>query len=112
LTKHLRAYGGTGEYENYKVGRSLRGISFSGKGLVNKPANPRSIILQPEEDPFDDTFTNSINVQEFNMADDQKVESSEIEVEAAVASVNDALETIQADHEAAASTSISELSTF
>jgi hypothetical protein len=45
LTKHLRAYGGTGEYEGYKVGRSLRDISFSGKGLVSKPANPRSIIF-------------------------------------------------------------------
>jgi uncharacterized coiled-coil protein SlyX len=101
LTKHLRVYGGKGEYEGYKVGRLLRNIAFSGKGLVNQPANPRSVILQPEEDPFDETFTNSINVQEFNMADDQKVESSEIEVEAAVASVNDELETIKADHEAA-----------
>lgn len=45
LTKHLRAYGGTGEYEGYKIGRSLRDISFSGKGLVSRPANPRSIIL-------------------------------------------------------------------
>lgn len=45
LTKHLRAYGGTGEYEGYQVGRLLRDISFSGKGLVSKPANPRSIIL-------------------------------------------------------------------
>ena len=45
LTKHLRAYGGTGEYEGYKVGRALRDISFSGKGLVSNPANPRSIIL-------------------------------------------------------------------
>jgi hypothetical protein len=45
LTKHLRAYGGTGEYEGYKVGRLLRDISFSGKGLVSRPANPRSIIL-------------------------------------------------------------------
>jgi len=45
LTKHLRAYGGTGEYEGYKLGRSLRQISFSGKGLVSKPANPRSVIL-------------------------------------------------------------------
>ena len=100
LTKHLRVYGGKGEYEGYKVGRVLRNIAFSGKGLVNQPANPRSIILQPEEDPFDQTFTNSINVREFNMTDDQKVESSDIEVEAAVASVNDELETIRADHEA------------
>tara|TARA_B100001123_G_C15339220_1_gene1034079 strand:+ start:4062 stop:5573 length:1512 start_codon:yes stop_codon:yes gene_type:complete len=45
LTKHLRAYGGSGEYEGYHVGRALRNISFSGKGLVSKPANPRSIIL-------------------------------------------------------------------
>lgn len=45
LTKHLKAYGGTGEYEGYKIGRSLKDISFSGKGLVSKPANPRSIIF-------------------------------------------------------------------
>ncbi len=45
LTKHLRAYGGTGEYEGYKIGRSLREIAFSGKGLVANPANPRSVIL-------------------------------------------------------------------
>ena len=45
LTKHLRAYGGEGEYEGYQVGRALRNISFSGKGLVSNPANPRSVIL-------------------------------------------------------------------
>lgn len=45
LTKHLRAYGGTGEHENFKIGRVLRGITFSGKGFVNKPANPDSIIF-------------------------------------------------------------------
>jgi len=45
LTKYLRAYGGTGEHENYKLGRVLRNITFSGKGFVNKPANPDSIIF-------------------------------------------------------------------
>ena len=45
LTKHLRIYGGTGEYEGHKLGRVLRNIAFSGKGLVSKPANPRSIIF-------------------------------------------------------------------
>ena len=45
LTKHLRAYGGTGEYDNNKIGRVLRNITFSGKGYVDKPANPDSIIL-------------------------------------------------------------------
>jgi hypothetical protein len=45
LTKHLRAYGGRGEYDNHKIGRVLRNITFSGKGYVDKPANPDSIIF-------------------------------------------------------------------
>ena len=45
LTKYLRAYGGLGEHENYKIGRVLRNITFSGKGFVDKPANPDSIIF-------------------------------------------------------------------
>ncbi len=45
LTKYLRAYGGTGQYEDYRIGRVLRSIVFSGKGLVRKPANPESVIL-------------------------------------------------------------------
>lgn len=52
LTQHLRSYGGAGEHEGYKVGRVLRDITFSGKGYVDKPANPDSIILnqkKPEE---------------------------------------------------------------
>ena len=57
LTKHLRAYGGNGEYEGHKLGRALTNISFSGKGLVSKPANPRSIIL------------NSKSVGTFNVSD-------------------------------------------
>ena len=48
LTKHLRAYGGEGEYNNYRVGRMLRNLSFSGKGLVSNPANPESLILSNE----------------------------------------------------------------
>ena len=45
LTKYLRAYGGLGEHEDYKIGRVLRNITFSGKGFVNKPANPESVIF-------------------------------------------------------------------
>lgn len=45
LTKFLRAYGGAGQHENYKIGRVLRNITFSGKGFVDKPANPDSIIF-------------------------------------------------------------------
>jgi len=46
LTKHLRAYGGDGTYEGAQIGRVLRKIVFSGKGLVKKPANPDSVILE------------------------------------------------------------------
>lgn len=45
LTKYLRAYGGLGEHENYKLGRVLRNITFTGKGYVDKPANADSIIF-------------------------------------------------------------------
>lgn len=48
LTKHLRAYGGKGEYENHKIGRVLRNITFSGKGYVDRPANPDSVIFTKE----------------------------------------------------------------
>ncbi|VTR96141.1 unnamed protein product [Gemmata massiliana] len=49
LSKHLRAYGGSGQYSEYRVGRVLRNIVFSGKGLVRNPANPESVILTAQE---------------------------------------------------------------
>jgi hypothetical protein len=64
LTKHLRAYGGTGEHQDYKIGRVLRNITFSGKGFVDKPANPDSVIFTKENifnllDKKNDNLTNS-----------------------------------------------------
>ena len=47
LSKHLPQYGGTGTYAGHSVGRLLRNIIFSGKGLVRQPANPDSIIIDP-----------------------------------------------------------------
>ena len=67
LTKHLRAYGGSGEYEGYKLGRALSNIAFSGKGLVSKPANPRSVILKSVAFNLDDN--SNFNIGEFNMSD-------------------------------------------
>ncbi len=61
LTKHLRAYGGTGEYNGYKLGRLLKALYFNGKGLVNKPANPRSVIFSKDLDPFNSKANISIN---------------------------------------------------
>ena len=54
LTKYLRAYGGSGEKDSFKIGRVLRNITFSGKGYVDKPANVNSIILKNKLDSFDD----------------------------------------------------------
>lgn len=45
LTKHLRSYGGIGEHDGYKIGRVLRNVTFSGKGFVDRPANPDSVIF-------------------------------------------------------------------
>ena len=71
LTKHLRAYGGTGEYEGYKIGRALRNIAFSGKGLVSKPANPRSVILASERSiaTFNVDNNSELSIGEFQMSD-------------------------------------------
>lgn len=48
LTKHLRAYGGDGTYNGLKIGRMLKDLTFCGKGLVDRPANPRSVILRKD----------------------------------------------------------------
>lgn len=42
LTKYLKAYGGDGLYDNYRIGRVLRDIRFVGMGNVNVPANIKS----------------------------------------------------------------------
>jgi hypothetical protein len=44
LTKHLRCYGGDGIYQDYKIGRAIKKQTFSGVGLVDEPANERSIV--------------------------------------------------------------------
>jgi len=52
LTKHLRAYGGKGEFNGYRVGRYIRDMIFSGKGYVDKPANPESVIFTDDKPDF------------------------------------------------------------
>jgi len=96
LTKHLRAYGGTGEYEGYKVGRALRDISFSGKGLVSNPANPRSIILNSKSIAFsvsDISTIEEINMSKSQVQDEQLVEESVVAEEL----TEEVVETVEAD---------------
>jgi len=100
LTKHLRAYGGTGEYDNYRVGRLLRNLSFSGKGLVSKPANPNSVILDRtgsyggENISFtkDKTLTIS-SIKEIKMSDSYEKQIDDLRAELAEAkAANEALQ--------------------
>lgn len=44
LDTHLRANGGSGKYENVRIGRALKNITFGGYGFVDVPANKRSVI--------------------------------------------------------------------
>lgn len=44
LTKYLRQYKGSGKIYNYSLARVLKNITFSAVGIVDKPANPDSII--------------------------------------------------------------------
>ena len=89
LTKHLRAYGGTGEYEQYKVGRMLRNITFSGKGLVRRPANPESVFVFNETkafaseetlSSFENTYSSINDKEKDSMSDNNRVEELQREV--------------------------------
>lgn len=46
LTKYLKWFGGPGTYNEFRIGRLLRDFTFSGKGIVRNPANPRSVIFK------------------------------------------------------------------
>jgi hypothetical protein len=93
LTKYLRAYGGLGENDNYKIGRVLRQITFSGKGYVDKPANPDSIIfnsLSNEQEKNSDFVKAGVfsdcpnNMENNNMNLEQEIAELKAKVEAAV----------------------------
>jgi len=93
LTKYLRAYGGTGVYGNQKIGRVLRNIIFSGKGLVRKPANPESVILQTEAKTIDlgyESLETPEVKENISMSEQivEKVEATEMEKKVEVAVEN------------------------
>lgn len=81
LTKYLRAYGGEGKHGEYKIGRVLRDITFSGKGFVDKPANIESIIFQKEifsEQEKNDEISNSgVFISQLESNSENKTMSSE-----------------------------------
>jgi len=101
LTKHLRAYGGTGEYEGRKIGRYLKDISFSGKGLVSKPANPRSVILDASRASSDNNITFKFNNSEGDtMTENTVLEQQVTDLRAELASIKEENATLRASVEA------------
>lgn len=105
LTRYLRAYGGAGEHEDYKIGRVLRNITFSGKGFVDKPANPDSIIFSRDTiakllEKKNDTFSKSgvIKNNPSTQAEMENIIMSE-STEKEVAEINVDTETVSASCE-------------
>ncbi len=68
LTKHLRIYGGSGSYNGNKIGRFLKNMVFSGKGYVDNPANPESIIFDSETE-FNFSSASVKDINWFNVED-------------------------------------------
>ena len=102
LTKYLRAYGGQGEHEDYKIGRVLRNITFSGKGFVNKPANPESIIFN--KSMIGDFYSKkNDNLSKSGVIENKPTINADTEnmimsdnIEKQVAEINDKLDTVSA----------------
>lgn len=93
LTKYLKSYGGAGEYQGYKIGRQLKNIFFSGKGLVDNPGNKRSLITRVG---FNGAKASLDTFKEVKMSVEQK------DYDKAVADLGAAklqLETAKAQHE-------------
>lgn len=117
LTKYLRAYGGKGEKDNYKIGRVLRNITFSGKGYVDKPANEDSIILKNKLDNFDDLKKEETKniVLENKGVSKYNVETHTVEAcimseqEKLETSVEDKIETVTEEQAVACETSVAEV---
>lgn len=77
LSKYLRAYGGLGEHDNYKIGRVLRNITFSGKGYVDRPANPDSIIFSRDSFKFTDNLPKNEDISKSGVIIPQSNTNSE-----------------------------------
>lgn len=91
LTKHLAAYGGTGQYQGQKLGRVLKDFVFSGIGIVKNPANKRSVIYNANAYK---TFSSqgSLEIRDTKMDEEIKQLKSELAVaKAAVENQNKAV---------------------
>lgn len=77
LTKHLRAYGGKGQYENWKVYRALEDFRFVGKGFTKNPANPKSYVLDQNNKPISKVkvYTSLAEFTEASVVEEQNLKN-------------------------------------
>lgn len=95
LTKHLRAYGGTGKHDGYTIGRVLRNITFSGKGFVDKPANTDSIIFS--KNTIEQFLDKKIDFGKSGVIDNKQFSKSETNImnlEDTIVQVNNKLDSV------------------
>lgn len=98
LTKHLRAYGGTGMYEGHKVGRVLKSFVFVGKGFVDAPANPASVIFLQGLPFATASHKNSLEINNGVLSNNENLEKQmSIELENKVAALMAENEKLKAD---------------
>ena len=90
LTKHLRSYGGSGEFDGARIYRILRDFTFSGKGIVDDPANPRSVI---DESIFNCVESNQISSKAENIMEDN-LNKEVAELKTALAKANETIATL------------------
>lgn len=101
LTKHLRTHGGCGKYNGGKLGRVLRNITFSGKGLVENPANPESVILNDTKRFVGVVAMDFKPVQEPTVAQNQETGETNMADEKYTATLEDQNKSLQSDLAAA-----------
>lgn len=101
LTKHLRAYGGDGQFEGHKIGRVIKNMVFYGKGYVKNPANERSVIFNRLQDAkanvqnsLDKVYMLSLNGVQLDVEIDNSMENNTMADEAAQKELGEARKTI------------------
>lgn len=108
LTKHLRVYGGNGEFNGNKVGRLLRNFFFSGKGIVDNPANKRSIIFT-NVSTFNGTSASLKTLNKGRTMDIEMIKAQLEEAKKALAEEKAKTETYQAEADKVVATKMTEL---
>jgi len=106
LDSHLRCKGGVGTYNNCRLGRILKDITFGGYGFVDKPANKRSIIEQVDAVPAAASIEDRVEtlVREFLAKSEKeetglvKTKASENEVVVSAADIKAAVAEVLAEH--------------